>query len=170
MTLIVEDGSARADAESFISVADADAYHASYGNSAAWDAADTATKEVNLRIASRYMEARFRDRWRGQRVNDSQALSWPRYGVETDDGFIVRSDEVPTGVQQACAELALKSVGGTTLMADLDGGAVKRETIKAGSVEETIEYTGGKREQTSFALAEGLIRPYLWPVGRLRRT
>lgn len=135
MALIVEDGTGRADAESFISVADATAFHAARGN-AAWAAiASDAEREQLLRRAADYMEQVYRDMWAGYRMTNTQALSWPRYEVPIKDspgGYgsmpsYYPYDAVPRLVAQACAVLALRALTGD-LEPDLDA-QVKRKSV-----------------------------------------
>ena len=66
MSLIVEDGTGKSNAESYISVADADTYHSNRDNTD-WAALTTAEKERLLRIATDYMVAVYRLRWDGYR-------------------------------------------------------------------------------------------------------
>ena len=84
MALIVEDGTGKSDAESFISVADADTYHSNRGNTD-WASLLTAAKEQNLRKATDYICQVYRMKWAGTRVNGTQALDWPRAYVLRDD-------------------------------------------------------------------------------------
>lgn len=126
MALVVEDGTGKADAESYISVADADTRHSNLGNTA-WGLADTATKEAALRRATNYMLQMYRGRWTGTRVkvDPMQALDWPRYGVEVDH-FPVHFDIVPPEVANACADLALRALS-ADLNADLTRGVVRKK-------------------------------------------
>lgn len=134
MTLIVEDGTARPDAESYMSVAGADAYHASRNN-AAWAPLDTATKEANLRKATDYMQQVYAGLWAGTKRTNTQALDWPRQSVPIVDGpgagahltSYYGFDIVPVEVQRACAELALKANAGP-LIPDLSQ-AIKSKTV-----------------------------------------
>ena len=69
MSLIVEDGSGLAAAESYISVVDADAHHASRGTAeASWVGLDTDIKEQCLRRATDFMLETYRGRWKGVMV------------------------------------------------------------------------------------------------------
>lgn len=125
MALIVEDGTGLATAESYISVADADTYHAARG-AVEWAAAGTTDKEAALRQATDYMEGAFSDRWKGKRFTSEQALSWPRAGAYAH-GWLVDSDVVPVQVRTACAELALRALA-APLLADQER-AIRREAI-----------------------------------------
>lgn len=106
MALIVEDGTGKADAETFCTVSFADAYHLKLGNTA-WSAALEAAREIALRKGADYMEEAFSSRWPGDRAHEEQRLSWPRFDAEDLDGYLFDLDEVPLKVQEANAEAAL---------------------------------------------------------------
>lgn len=125
MALEVEDGTGKANAESFISVADAGTRHTAFGN-AAWTGTD-AVKEAALRRATAYMEQAYRTRWVGCRVESDQALSWPRVVTELVDGFWIDSDVVPAEVANACADLALRALA-DDLNADQERAIVREKT------------------------------------------
>lgn len=159
MPLIVEDGTGLADAESYISVADATVYHAARGN-AAWAAlASDTLREQYLRRATDYMHASYDSRWAGYRVKTTQALSWPRNEVPIKDassfGFAYwANDAVPAIVANACAELALRAVSGE-LMPDLER-AVRRERV--GPID--TEYEPGALQSTRFEAVDNMLRPF----------
>ena len=130
MALVVEDGTGRADAESYCSVAHADAYFAARGLTS-WDGSD-AHKEGLLRKATDYMKARYGHQWKGTRINSTQALDWPRYDVIAW-GYSVDSASVPTDVKNACAEFAHRA-NTQDLWADRTR-ATKREKVDVIEVE-----------------------------------
>lgn len=154
MALVVEDGSGKANAESYITVADADARHTSLGNTS-WTGATTA-KEAALRKATNYMVQAYRQRWTGFRVKaiPAQALDWPRYGVEVDN-LPVHFDIVPTDIANACADLALKALT-SDLAPDLTRGVVRK---KIGPME--TEYDPYSPEATRFRAIDMMLAPYL---------
>lgn len=158
MALIVEDGTGKADAESYISVADADTYHTARGNTA-WTGA-TAVKEAALRRATDYLEDVYAARWKGERGDAAQALSWPRGGV-TVHGFAVDEDEVPDVVSRACAELALRALS-ADLLADA-GAQVKSETV--GPI--SVTYADGARQSTAYKAVDASLSPYLLAGGQI---
>lgn len=172
MALIVEDGTAKADAESYISVADATTYHANRGN-AAWAAlASDTIREQLLRKATDYMVQAYRLRWKGDRVSATQALDWPRNWVEYADyqfytqngaqkigGYLYYpANEVPQEVKRACAELALLA-NSSDLLGE-QGQAVKREKI--GPIE--TEYEAFSQQGRHFPAVKSLLGPFLNPV------
>src|SRR5258708_19869675 len=76
LTLIKEDGTGVANANSYVDANDGDAYHEGHLYVSAWTAATTANKEAALVFATRLIDAEFQfNCWRS---NDEQALQWPR--------------------------------------------------------------------------------------------
>lgn len=167
MSLVVEDGTGKADAESFISVAAASTRHTALGN-AAWAAAASDTvREQALRRATQYMEQAWRLRWKGTRASETQALSWPRYINVPIDGFYIDSDEVPATIANACADLALRALS-DDLNAD-QTQAIKRE--KVGPLE--TEYSEFSPQAVRFRSIDMMLAPYLTGTGanmRLERA
>ena len=108
MTLVVEDGTGKADAESYISVADATAYHAAMGNTAWAALASDTVREQLLRKATAYIGNMYAARWTGYRSTTSQALDLPRtYMTDTRKNvcgavYYVDSNTVPQEVKNAC--------------------------------------------------------------------
>lgn len=114
MALIVETGTADSTSEAYASVAFADAYHAAIGNNL-WSALQLVEKEQALRRATMFMGQYYRSQWKGLRVSYTQALDWPRYGVQLADlgpYDVIMPDVVPLLVQNANAELALIASAG----------------------------------------------------------
>ena len=159
MALIVEDGSGVAGADSYLSVADADSHHAARGN-AGW-AGDVAAKEAALRKAADYLGQTYRLRWLGARVDEGQALDWPRAGLDA-----VGSDVVPDEVRRAAADLALAALGADLNPPLARGGRVKRE--KVGPIE--CEFEEGAPGRTRYPAIDGMLAPLLARPGRLARV
>jgi len=153
MAIVTENGTGKADAESYITVAAADTRHAAFGNTA-WAALDTAAKESALRNATAYMLQSFRSRWTGFRVLLTQSLDWPRWQVVVD-GFYIPSDAVPAEIANACADLALRA-STETLAADLTRGIVRE---KVGPLE--TEFDPFSPQQTRYRAVDMMLAPYL---------
>ena len=149
MSLTVETGAIVPGAESYASVAEADAYWI-VRNGTAWAALTTGAKEAALRMATDYIEAVYGERWLGDRVSAAQDLSWPRSGVYVD-GVQIPSNALPIALVRATMELAVKASAGE-LLAD-QGAQVTRETV--GPI--TVEYAAGARQATRYALVESLL-------------
>lgn len=152
MALEVEDGTGKANAESYISVADADARHTALGNTT-WTV-ETAAKEAALRRATQFMLQSYRSRWTGQRRHEDQALDWPRWEVVVD-GFYIDSDVVPSEVANACADLALKALA-EDLAPDLERGIIREKT---GPIE--TEWDRGSPQTKRYRAIEMLLAPFL---------
>ncbi len=150
MTLIVEDGGGHADANAYVSVAEADEYFALRGN-AAWAAAEAADKEAAIVRATDYLDAGHA--FRGVRASQTQALAWPRLGAEDDAGRAIAG--VPEAVRRACAELALRALAGDLLPDAPRGGGVKSESVGPLSV----TYADGAPAGTVRAAVDRLLRP-----------
>lgn len=153
MEIIIEDGSGLADSEAYISVADADSYHAARGNTL-WGTLSGTEKEAALRRATDYLTQAYRPRWKGCRVSSTQALDWPRVGVCVD-GFPIASDAVPAVVVRACAEMAFKAAQGE-LAEDLERGIVRE---KIGPME--TEYDKNSPQHKRYRAVDLLLSPIL---------
>ena len=76
VTIIVEDGTRIANANSFLSLADANTFFEGHTNAAAWTAATDDQKKAALVTATRLLDSYFQ--FIGFKTSDSQALQWPR--------------------------------------------------------------------------------------------
>lgn len=164
MSLIVEDGTGKPDAESYISVSDAADYLAKRGNKT-FAEADTSDQEAALRNATEFMLSVYRVRWAGFRYGLTQALDWPRSYVPIPDvavlgGYIgsaafVAYNSVPTLVQQACADLAVRALLGPLVP---DVGRLKK-SVKLGPL--SVEYQPYGSASTTFVAVTAKLSPYL---------
>ena len=156
-----EPGSGLPDAESYASVAAADAYHAARRTAVAWAALTTGAKESALREATDHMLQEYRGRWKGQRVSSTQSLDWPRAWVVVEQ-FGLPSDAVPAEVVKACCELAAKASAGP-LKPDQGAQVLSKEVGPLKTV-----YAHGARQGTRFAAVDDLLRPLLAGSGSMR--
>lgn len=149
MTIIVEDGTGMPNAETFVSVTNADAYHVAMNNPA-WALATTAEKESALRKAAQYIDTQYK--FRGCVLIESQALSWPRW----IENAVVKSEWPVKRVVDATCELALRALA-EDLNTDVVGDDVSRETV--GPL--TVEYrASGRGGQARFTVADKLLAPF----------
>lgn len=176
MALVVTPGSATAD--SYISVADADAYHFKMGNTA-WESADAIAKEEALRRGTRYIDARYRYRWRGQRTSGrDQALEWPRayatgslypsyryWGDWPATNLTIEDDELPVELKNATAEAALREVVAPgSLTPDVTmSERVRSESIGPISTTYFDDYSVGATRPI-ITLIDEMLAPLLVPV------
>jgi hypothetical protein len=167
--MIVENGTGVPDADSYVTVLEADTYVTNRGLSLSWLALDDTAKAALLVRACDYMNAAYRGRWKGFRRSDTQALDWPRQGVMLDDmpyGATVKFDIVPGQVKAAQIELATRQMnaGDTPLMADLARGIVS-ETI--GPISTT--YDTRSPQQTRYAQVDAILSPLLATSGAMMK-
>ena len=173
MTLVVEDGTGKADAESYISAADASTYHTARGNTAWAGLASDTIREQMLRKATDYITATYKGRWKGMPVSTLQALDWPRAYVEREVPYDVTqtppnnidgnlwwpSDEVPTAVVRATAELALRAIDGD-LAPDIDPPVTSE---RVGPI--AVTYADAARQTTVYRFVGGLLSQFLRDAG-----
>lgn len=165
MALIV---APQAGAESYISVADADAYHAARGN-VSWAAFSVANKEIFLRRATDYMQAHYHDLWKGVPISPEQPLDWPRYSAVVN-GWLLDSGTIPAAIKAATSVLALKASTGDLYphTTDLTGSAAEIEQAKVGPIEvkyaRSVSLTSGAR----FPYVDELLSRYT--IGSSRQT
>jgi len=105
IAFVVEDGTGKADATSYVTVEEADDINAlNIHNNTAW-AALTLTQKQNLLIySSKAVDAR--TRWKGERTKLTQGLEWPRAGVKDAHGNNLSNAAVPFNVRMAVVEFA----------------------------------------------------------------
>lgn len=121
MPLIVETGYIVAGANSYASIADADAYHSDRLNTA-WAAATTAQKTATLLKATAYLDGKYHRRWIGVRIYSQQPLDWPRAIATPEfEGIFSGGVALPTEIVNATCELALRALS-APLAADVAPG------------------------------------------------
>lgn len=164
MTIEVEDGTGKAAAVSYLSAADADAYHSARGN-AAWTGSST-VKEQALIKATSYIEIKYGLVWDGYRKTSSQALSWPRSFVYYPDLRITEfypDNAIPNEVKNACALLALKALT-NDLIKDEEQRVISESV--SGAVSTTYSEFSG--QQTQYPEVFLLLSRFMKGQGGLR--
>ncbi len=167
--MIVEDGTGVVGADSYATVAAADAYHLARGN-AAWAAATNPQKEAALINAASYLDAVYK--YVGYRATTTQGLQWPRI-VETYP--VVINVNVaswpPMGVITAAYELALRALSGSLApdpVYDASGGTVTSTSVEVGPIKKAQVISGGGQSAAwsvrKYPMVEALLRGYV--VGR----
>lgn len=135
MAFIPEDGTGLANANSYSSVADADAYFADRSN-ATWAALDEPKKESALISATDYMDLRYGDRYIGTPLTTTQALGWPRESA---------LGPMPPQLARACNEYAVRAAVAPLIKEDAGtaSGYVTRKKTQAGPIVTDVSYGGG---------------------------
>jgi hypothetical protein len=152
MTLTVESGAGDAGADAYVSLTYADAYFDARSNTT-WAAATDDAKEAAIRYATAYIDTIAR--YKGVKTLSTQALEFPRTDLVDWSGYTITG--LPTRVQQATCELALRALS-EDLYVDLDrGGAIAAESVAGISVSYRPDATPGK----TFRSAMQLLKPYM---------
>jgi hypothetical protein len=134
LTLVKEDGTGLANANTYASRADGDAYHESVVGGTDWTGASTTVRDAALAMATRTLDAMFR--FKGRRVTTTQALQWPRNDVidaeAGDPSVLLSASAVPASLVGATCELARRLLV-EDRTGDPDGTGLRSMTL-AGSV------------------------------------
>lgn len=186
MTLIVEDGSVVDNANSYVTVAQADTFLENQGDATWTGVATDEGKESALIQATSYLQQKYRLLWKGSRVEAFQSLDWPRSGVDVPDFFdpffrqinvplqfqdtvFIPSNMIPVEVQQSQMLLASSVINpttgeATTALQSGYGRKTKREKVGDLEVEYMTAEDGGDTRQTNtYWDAAKIIEPYLRP-------
>jgi hypothetical protein len=172
MALVTTPGAT--DADSYFSLVEATAYFTARGVTA-WTGTDT-VKEQAARKGTSYLDNAYRNRWKGYRTEQAQALAWPRvgsggdsrfrwpgqsfavYGIVDEDGFEIPTDTVPEQIKRAAMEAALLSMS-VTLEPTLErGGQIKSKTETVGPISESTTWMDGAPAVDRHSAIEGLLR------------
>lgn len=155
MAFTPETGSGLADANSYLSEADADAYHLDRGNTV-WAAATQGNKETALVRATDYVDKRFGPKFRGDKGTQTQALQWPRTDAYDDDAILI--SEIPVVLQRAVSEYAIRALAIHELAPDAPKNVntqshvtgVSNPTTPTGSAQKYREKAGPIEEETTY--------------------
>lgn len=175
MALIVEDGTGRADADSLVSLEEADVYHAQLGN-AGWESQSGVSdseelKEQALRRASRFISDSFK--FKGYPKNGrTQNLAWPRFYVDDDEDYSIPSNEIPREIKRAVYEVALVELENPGAMYPVvtQTDRVKREKVGPLEVEYLNNQTDAYADRPFLTKVVDIIGPFLMPGSKNRLT
>jgi hypothetical protein len=143
-------------AESYVAVADVSAYATKFGKTFATSPA--AAAEAACRVATRYIDMTYRDRFPGEAASSTQALEWPRtcvwYRCEE-----LPSDEIPQQILDATCEAAIRELASPgTLAPDLSRNDQLR-SVSAGSV--SLEWAANAPVNAIYQTIDGILSALL---------
>lgn len=150
--------------EAYCSVAEADAIDLLRGTSSEWVALTELQKEVQIRLASEYIDNKHE--FIGVVAEDGQNMAWPRSETTFDD------DELPEILKRATYVLARDTISTAlyTNVVAVATGEVKSTAKKLGSLSTKVEYYSGgsTSEQNEFAASTSILKPLITParIGR----
>lgn len=165
MALEIEDGTGKAAANSYVTVAESRAYALARGVTFPVD--DTEVETLLIQSMD-YLEAQ-RSKYQGHKTwpvgttshPDAQALQWPRTGVVIDCNYDLPDNVIPVELKNAQMQLSMEVFSGMELMPSSDGRVVKREKV---DVIETEYMTGqdlgaAGSLSVSFPAVDALLAP-----------
>ncbi len=170
MTFTVEDGTGLPNANSYVSLAEADAYFAERGERN-WVGNDTEKQQALVR-ATDYMDMVFGARFIGLKLLVTQALEWPRFGIADMDPAVL-----PTKLKYACCQYALRCLH-DELAPDIPFGedgltkGVKAQTVGPIKIEYELGDSGLRSSPRFFRpypSADALLRDLVHDSGRVVR-
>ena len=122
--MIVEDGTGKTDANSYVDVTFADDYFSARGVTA-WSTLTTTVKEQLLIKATDFIDNIFQ--WNGKKQFDTQALRFPRVNIKDYEGLDITG--VPVCLKQAVCDAAMLSNSGELFQTSEANGDVVSEKI-----------------------------------------
>lgn len=172
MALEVEDGTGKANADSYLAAADCTTYWTAHGAPTAWSSASSDAKDAALRLGTQYIDLKYGGRFVGYRGSDTQALAWPRNAAYDTDGYAIDEDAIPTLLKQATAEAALRQLTESAgLIPDsTTSRSIVKEDRSVGPLSESITYAGSKPTLPYFPIIDLLLRPICVGFGAIERS
>ncbi|MCP5041083.1 MAG: hypothetical protein GY944_08625 [bacterium] len=172
MVLIQEDGTGVAGADAYVTTVYVDTYVTDHISAAAriiWDA--HVEQDRLIREATRYIDTKYRARWKGRRANSDQGLSWPKVGVVDLDRYQLTSTEMPVALLQATAFAAYHGIAVPLEPVQASPSSLTGKTIKAGPVSIAKTFAaGGENQLPRFPTIDRLLRPFIEEGGTFGRA
>jgi hypothetical protein len=153
VTITKEDGTGKADANSYASVADCEAYHAGHLYASAWTGALESQQAAALVMATRLLDTEFA--FGGVRTLPGQALQWPRMDCPEPDGTTAQF--VVAGGAAVVAKFVIPG-GMGTLITIANPMLVPGNVVPKAVVEATCELARELliKDRTAAPLGEGI--------------
>jgi len=149
MPLIVETGNT-ANANSYVSLDEAAAYHASMQND--W-AGDQAELEAALIIATKSIDTLYGAKFMSVIKSQEQSLLFPRVTFRDRTGRVITG--IPAALKNAVCEVALMNLNGEDVFPGVEtSDNLKSQTVGLGDLTKTVEYRKPTGARKGFARVE----------------
>jgi hypothetical protein len=137
--------------DSYISLADANTYLASFGPADA-----VLTTEEALKRATKVIDRLYRGQFIGSKTDDAQPLEWPRSGDTT----------IPAVLGEATAEIAYSIESDASFKPYAQPSPlVKKESVEVDVVKTTFEYANGSSGTDPYYAITVILAPVLSTTG-----
>lgn len=147
MALTVIETPGASDANSYVSLEEANEYMLTRLHSEAWEGFDDEQKKAGIISATAWLDAMFN--WTGTAVDCIQSLGWPRNGMFSRNGCAIDPAIIPVELKRASSEFAI-SLATEQRTADIDAQNQGLSEIEAGPVR--LKFTD-RAAGTSLALS-----------------
>jgi len=164
VTLTVEDGTGRSDANAIVSLAFLKTYCGDRGK----DISAYSDEQLNEAIvrASRFLVDAFI--YDGQKINRRlQTMPFPRYAVTDREGWPVLPNEIPYEYQYACCEVTLVEAATPFAMSPVvtQSDIIRSEAIGPIRVDYALLFTDPSDYRPVLAVVQDLLWPFLSSKG-----
>lgn len=172
LTLVVEDGTGKSDANSYVSVADCDAYHDKHLYATDWTSASGSTKDKALAMATMAIDANMD--YYGWKKTSDQALLWPRVRVNDKEiydvtvgadlsvsNYYFNENEIPQQLKDATCEMARELIKSDRTQ-DEEGKGISSLGVGSGAVDVVFDKMDKKQVFTDY------IKRLLSPLGQVK--
>lgn len=119
------------DANSYVTLDEAETYMESRLHKTTWEDADQAEKEAALIWAGRLIDRTIR--FNGTKASETQAMAWPRSGLVDESNYDVSESSVPLIIKDLQVELAFLLLS-SDRTAESQAGAQGLTSLRAGPV------------------------------------
>lgn len=164
MLFITETGAGLANATSYVSVEEADAYFSQFGNEE-WAENTLEAKQLALNKATRSVDLLFGQRFGSYPTYpDTQALLFPRASFYINTWQNIGSNTVPRLLKQAVCEIALMAINDEEILPNVStSSAIGEESMKIGDLQFSTKYAGSATSEhlQGFYKIELLLGPLL---------
>ena len=154
--LIVEDGTIVAGANAYIDTAYLDSYWADRNVTLSQT---TAEKEAAIILATQYVDGN--NTFKGEVVDKTQPLEFPRKELYNARDYLIPSDEIPAELKMAVAEYAKRQLDSDIQPDVSEKGAISSERKKLASLETETTYqegTGGYYGIKRYPMADNYLK------------
>lgn len=159
--LIVEDGTGKADSNTYADLAYADNYF-SVRNNSTWQNYNIGQRKSALIKGAAYVD---QYDFIGTKKTATQAMQWPRINAKVD-GYLLDSTLIPKALKDAQCEAGLRAAAGE-IMADIESGSTIEETVDVITVKYSEYSSSGV---TRYPIIESLLRKLVTSSGNYHRV
>ncbi len=148
-TLVIEDGTVVAGADSYVTIVEFEAYADKFGfdRATTWDGYSETVKDQKARVAAQYLDLRYGPRLGGVRVDDDQDTEWPRLGVWDERRGRRWTATRSLRWKDAQCEAIWRAVTDELLPDASVGANITEETKRADVVSKSVKYAGGQERR-----------------------